>query len=64
MITACDGEEAVRLYKKHHQDLKVVLMDVTMPKMGGVEAMMNMRHCDAQCAYYFTIGLYPTGCDE
>ncbi len=38
---AADGEEAVVLAERHHPD--VVLMDVTMPKGGGVEATRVIR---------------------
>ncbi len=38
---AGDGQEAVRLVKQLHPD--VVLMDLQMPKMGGVEAIQQIR---------------------
>jgi len=43
VLSANDGEQALVEFKKSHQDLKVVLMDVSMPKMGGMEAMAEMR---------------------
>lgn len=38
---AGDGQEAVRLAKQLHPD--VILMDLQMPKMGGVEAIQQIR---------------------
>ncbi len=38
---APDGQEAVRLYDQHRPD--VTLIDLRMPKMGGVEAVTEIR---------------------
>ena len=38
---ACDGREAVELFRKHRPD--VTLMDLQMPEMGGVDAMSAIR---------------------
>lgn len=46
VVTACDGEQALAWFQKHHPSLTAVVMDVTMPHMGGVEAMMKMRAID------------------
>lgn len=40
-VTAADGEEALRLFKKERPDL--VLMDVMMPRMDGLTACQKMR---------------------
>jgi DNA-binding response OmpR family regulator len=41
VITAEDGEEAVRKAKEHHPDL--VVLDVMMPKMDGFEACRAIK---------------------
>ena len=38
---ACDGEQAVALYHEHRPD--VVLLDVRMSGMGGIEALRRIR---------------------
>ncbi len=43
---AFNGEEAVRLHKKHKYDL--VLMDIQMPVMNGFEATQAIRKYDAK----------------
>jgi CheY-like chemotaxis protein len=39
VITACDGFDAVAKFREHANEIDVVLMDLTMPNMGGIEAM-------------------------
>ncbi|MEI9813887.1 MAG: response regulator [Acidobacteriota bacterium] len=41
MLIAHDGLEAVELFKKEKVDL--ILMDVQMPRMGGLEATAAIR---------------------
>ena len=38
---ACDGEEAIKKFRLHHPD--VILMDVQMPKLNGIEAISRIR---------------------
>ena len=43
VITASDGMEAIALYDRHAGDIDLVVMDMIMPKMGGVEAFDSIR---------------------
>lgn len=47
VITADDGEEGLEQFEKYHDNLVAVLLDMTMPILGGVEAMAGMRNIDA-----------------
>jgi signal transduction histidine kinase len=39
VITACDGVDAVDKFRKHADEIDIVLMDLTMPNMDGIAAM-------------------------
>ncbi len=48
LIEASNGEEGVALYTEHRPDL--VLLDVNMPKLGGLETLKQIHALDPQCA--------------
>lgn len=37
VLTAAQGQEALEVYKQHHDEIEVILTDMTMPEMGGPE---------------------------
>ena len=39
VITASDGNDAVNKFREHADEVVLVLMDLTMPNMGGIAAM-------------------------
>ena len=39
---ACDGREAIQQFRMHHPD--VTLMDLQMPEMNGIDAVMAIRN--------------------
>jgi CheY-like chemotaxis protein len=43
VIVAVDGVEAVEHVRTHQQELRLVLLDLTMPRLGGNEALSEMR---------------------
>lgn len=42
------GEEAVEAYKRRHMVYQCILMDVSMPVMGGIEAMRLIRTFESE----------------
>lgn len=42
-VVALDGEEALRLFDEHEQDIAMVLLDVMMPKVDGFEVCRRLR---------------------
>lgn len=46
VLTAANGYEALELYQQHQSKIALVLTDITMPQMGGVELAMTLRQKD------------------
>ena len=42
-LQAGDGFEALRILERHRERIRLILMDLTMPRMGGEEAYREMR---------------------
>jgi DNA-binding response OmpR family regulator len=43
VITAQDGFEGIDLFKKHMDEITLVLLDMTMPLMDGQDVLLEMR---------------------
>ena len=48
VLTAADGEQAVNLYREREKEIDLVLMDLTMPHMDGVEAFGELRQLNPE----------------
>lgn len=42
-VGAADGIEAVHLFGERCDEIALVILDMTMPNMGGVEALRRLR---------------------
>ena len=42
VLIACDGEEAVDIFRRHGKEIAMVVLDVVMPKKGGKQAYDEM----------------------
>jgi len=43
VVTACDGEEALQIFRARGEEIAAVLLDLTMPRMDGEETFRHMR---------------------
>ena len=43
MVAAADGQEALETFARDPQAFDLVILDASMPRMGGVEAFQAMR---------------------
>ena len=43
VLTAADGREGVEIFRKHADRIRLVILDMTMPRLDGEEAFREMR---------------------
>ncbi|MGE5316048.1 MAG: PAS domain S-box protein [Acidobacteriota bacterium] len=55
-ISAGGGEEAVAVYAEHHDEIKVVLLDLSMPGMSGEETFVRLKQIDPQAQIVLSSG--------
>jgi CheY-like chemotaxis protein len=46
VLTAADGEEAIRVFAEHRHEIVCVFLDLDMPRMNGEEALRELRRID------------------
>jgi PAS domain S-box-containing protein len=56
VIEAADGLEAVSIFRRQWPEIDAVLLDMTMPGMGGAEALHELRAVDASASVILTSG--------
>jgi CheY-like chemotaxis protein len=56
VMTAENGESGLDLFSRNFQEIDVVLMDIVMPVMGGVEALKHFKQVDHSAVIYLISG--------
>jgi CheY-like chemotaxis protein len=56
VVTAADGEEGLRYYKTHQSSIVLLLTDVMMPNMNGLELADRILGLDSQLPVLFMSG--------
>jgi CheY-like chemotaxis protein len=46
LLTACDGIEALEVFRRHRAEIRCVLTDLTMPRMNGQELLDALHRLD------------------
>ena len=41
--TACNGGEAIAIYREHHEEIELIILDMIMPGMGGGETFDQLK---------------------
>jgi len=60
-----NGAEALELFATHRSEIKLVLLDMIMPKMGGKETFLRMRELDPAVKVLLCSGFnFEENCDE
>jgi DNA-binding NtrC family response regulator len=56
VLTADNGEEAIRLYREGKEEIDLVILDVIMPGMGGMETFEAMKAINNEVKVIFSSG--------
>ncbi len=56
VLYARDGIEAIECYRQRREDIVCVLLDMTMPRMGGKEAFSELRRIDSDVVVILSSG--------
>lgn len=56
VILAADGLETVDLYTENAGDITLLLMDLNMPRLNGIEAVLRIRHINPTVPVLFMSG--------
>ena len=56
VLTAKNGEDAVRVFREHAEEIDMLVFDVVMPRMGGKEAMERILKKHPDLPHLFTSG--------
>jgi len=56
VLEAENGREGIRVYERHAGEISVVLLDMTMPVMSGVETLQHLLHMDPETVVIATSG--------
>ena len=59
ILMAYDGEDAVEVYTKNKDRIHLVVMDITMPRRSGYEAMREIRAINPNARFILSSGYIP-----
>ncbi len=58
VVTAADGLETVNRFTRHAEEISLLLIDLKMPRLNGIEAVLRIRHINPNLPVLFMSG-YP-----
>jgi PAS domain S-box-containing protein len=56
VLAAMDGREALEIFRERHEEIALVLLDLTMPDLDGEEAFRELRRIDNQVCVVMSSG--------
>jgi CheY-like chemotaxis protein len=58
VLTATDGREAVEIFREHRDEISCVILDLTMPQLGGEEAFDALKEVREDVKVILSSGYY------
>jgi CheY-like chemotaxis protein len=56
VLLAQDGQEAVEVYERERDKIALIVLDLTMPRLSGREALQRLRKINPQVRVLFSSG--------
>jgi CheY-like chemotaxis protein len=63
VLTTEDGRECLERYALHRDEIRLVILDLTMPRMGGLETLRELRQVDGAVRVLLVSGYSDHGLD-
>lgn len=51
VITANDGEEAIGIFRVHHEQISLVISDLSLPGLDGIGVLRELRRIDPEVKF-------------
>ncbi len=64
VITACNGKEALAIYRKHKNKISLILLDLIMPEMDGRQCLAEMLLIDPKAKILVASGYSENGLND
>jgi two-component system, cell cycle sensor histidine kinase and response regulator CckA len=61
VVTAADGSEAINVFQQHHAVIALIVVDMTMPKVSGIDALRAFKSVAPNVPVLLSTGL---DCDD
>ena len=58
VLVASDGEVALKIFARHHKKISLVLSDLGLPKLSGLDIFIKMKETDAALKIIVTSGFF------
>jgi PAS domain S-box-containing protein len=59
VLTASNGEEALEIYRREKDRVRLIILDLIMPGIGGMKCLEGLRRIDPRAKVMIATGYYP-----
>jgi CheY-like chemotaxis protein len=58
VILAQSGQDAIQMLEKYRDDISLIILDMIMPQMGGIDTFERLRQIDPDAKIVISSGLH------